>query len=227
MAERYKLTPVLGISNDMQMLRSFVPEFREHGYGLLHAVDPDAVEKVIDEYNPKVILLDEAVGNHFPEDFEKRKVIAILNNDSPEHRADVMESGVEDYLIKPIKPSDARYALQTIERRRAIKIKSIGSLQIGGLNIDIDRREVCYNEGPIHLTPTEFDLLVHMVKNGDMVSSKESLVDLFNQPNRVSGLNGLKVYLGYLNKKLKAVDADVEIANVRKIGWKLTSSSPQ
>jgi len=223
MTKKEKFIPVLGISNDVPMLRSFVREFKHHGYGIFHAVDPDAVEKVIDKFNPQLVILEEGVDGHFPEDFEDQKVISILKEGStPDHRADVMELGVENYVIKPVVPSHLRWIVQKADPNRLIRFRNQEHiLEMAGLSINLDKRSTIYNGQEIHLAESEFILLYTFLKSGDRVVLRKELEDLFSNGKRVSGLLGAKTHMTFVRKRLEESGVTLRFKNYRAVGWKL------
>ncbi len=222
MAEKGKLIPVLGVSNDIPMLRSFVREFKEHGYGIVHAVDPETVETAFDKFNPQIVLLDEEVEGHFPEDFEDQKVIAILRERStPDHRADVMESGVENYVIKPVVPSHLRWIVQRGDTVRKLDVEKKGAIQFGGFTLDLDARVGIFKGQRIDFTKLEFDLFEILLRNGDEATARQAIQNLFDSKNRISRVSEENTYIGGLRKKLEAHEVPLEIVTLRNFGWKL------
>ncbi len=226
MTEKGEVKPILGISNDVPMLRSFVHEFKEHGYGIVHAVHPDDIEEADEKFNPQIVLWDEEVGGLFVEDFSDKKVIAILRSGEGEvhekHRANVMESGVENYVVKPVVPSHLRWIVQRSDVARRPDVEKKGVLQFGEFTLDLDGRAGIFDGTQIDFTKTEFDLLEVLVRNGEQITTRREIEKFFyrttGKKSRIVEENN---YIGYLRKKLATNQTPVGIRTLRNAGWKL------
>ena len=88
-----------------------------------------------------------------------------------------LDSGADDYMVKPFSPKELIARIRAILRRsRPVLTKR--SVEYAGIHIDIAGHKVNYNGTPIHLGPTEFGLLVHLIESPGQVFSREKLLDL-------------------------------------------------
>jgi len=90
------------------------------------------------------------------------------------------ELGVDDYLVKPFSPRELLYRIKAIIRRTSGMSgvnSEVSLVKIEGLSIDFNSRKVKVDDKEITLTPKEYELLSFLVKNQNMVFSREQLLD--------------------------------------------------
>ena len=127
-----------------------------------------------------------AAGNYTP-------VIMLTARNSPHDRARGLESGADDYLVKPFDLSELLARLRSLLRRRGWEsdptTRSAGSalLQFGNARVDFDLHEVTVSGRPLHLTQLELALLRYFADHPDRPLSREELFEkvwqLRNYPN--------------------------------------------
>jgi DNA-binding response OmpR family regulator len=147
-------------------------------------------------------------------------------------RADELErvrglhAGADDYVVKPFGKQELVARVQALLRRvsrggRAAEQDSYGD---GFLTIDWGQHKVLVGEREVQLTPLEFRLLSTFVRNPRQVLSREQLLELVWGDAYGVGGDQVKLYIGYLRRKL-APDApdEVPIETVRGFGYRYTA----
>lgn len=108
-------------------------------------------------------------------------VLMLTARTTEQERVLGLDSGADDYLTKPFSVLEltarARAILRRVELFKETAPGSVGVLEIGDLEIDIERREARRANVRLDLTGREFDLLVHFVRNRGKVYSRAQLLD--------------------------------------------------
>lgn len=133
-----------------------------------------------------------------------------------------LKAGADDYVVKPFGRQELVARVQALLRRSAPD--SAGTRDTysdARLSIDFAQRSVAFDGRDVSLTPLEFKLLSAFVRNPRQVLSREQLLELvWGSAYGVSG-DQVKLYVGYLRKKLDPTDpGNVPIETVRGFGYR-------
>jgi DNA-binding response OmpR family regulator len=144
-------------------------------------------------------------------------------------RADELErvrglhAGADDYVIKPFGKQELIARVQALLRRasRGGRPEEADSYGDAYLTIDWGQRRVTVGEREVQLTPLEFRLLSTFVRNPRQVLSREQLLELVWGDSYGVGGDQVKLYVGYLRRKLEPEAPDiVPIETVRGFGYR-------
>ena len=114
-----------------------------------------------------------------------------------EQRVRGLDSGADDYLVKPFAYEELLARVRALLRRTA----PADHLRFGDLRLEPASRGAWRGDHPIELTATEFDLLQHFLRHPRQVLSREQLIDAVWKGEAESD-NVVAVYVGYLRQKL-------------------------
>ena len=137
-----------------------------------------------------------------------------------------LSAGADDYVAKPFGRQELLARVQALLRRTGGKSEVIEAYADDFLQIDYAQRAVTVQGRGVQLTPLEFKLLSAFVQNPNQVLSRDQLLDLvWGDPYGVSG-DQVKLYVGYLRRKL-VPDAPDEapVETVRGFGYRYRRSS--
>jgi two-component system OmpR family response regulator len=138
-----------------------------------------------------------------------------------------LEMGADDYIAKPYYPRELVARLRAVTRRQQGNAAAIDSsvLKIGALELSPGKREVLWERGAFELTTSEFDLLEHLMRGGELVSSKEDLsLKVLGRPREAYD-RSVDVHVSNLRKKLAVCsNGQVEIETIRGVGYRLRLS---
>ena len=126
--------------------------------------------------------------------------------------------GADDYIRKPFSVEELLLRVQN--RLRRDLVTSIQSYQCGPINLNESKYLVTFNDQPVDLSPTEFNLLLVLIQSPNRVLSKEKLLDLVWGVDFQTSTNVVDTYISYLRKKLHK-DGYEGIKTVRGVGFKL------
>ncbi len=134
-----------------------------------------------------------------------------------------LQSGADDYVVKPFGKQELMARVQALLRRasqtrRDEEPQTYGD---GYLTIDFGQREVSVGDRVVKLTPLEFRLLACFVRNPRQVLSRDQLLELVWGDSIGVGTDQVKLYVGYLRRKLDPDAPDtVPIETVRGFGYR-------
>jgi len=134
-----------------------------------------------------------------------------------------LQSGADDYVVKPFGKQELVARVQALLRRASLgaSAEEPETYADSYLSIDWGQRRVVVGEREVQLTPLEFRLLSTLVRNPRQVLSRDQLLDLVWGDSFGVGGDQVKLYIGYLRRKLdpEAPDA-VPIETVRGFGYR-------
>jgi len=142
-------------------------------------------------------------------------VLIITARDMVEDRVAGLDSGADDYLVKPFDLDELLARTRAVVRRRAGRASPV--IEYGALSLDPVKRMVCFRGRPVDLSARELALLEALAREPGAVLSRAKLEDSLYGWGEEVGSNTIEVYLHHLRRKL---DAKL-IANVRGVGYRL------
>jgi DNA-binding response OmpR family regulator len=129
-----------------------------------------------------------------------------------------LDSGADDYLVKPFTLPVLLARMRAILRRKGINLQS--TLRVGDVTLDRLTRKVTRGERQVELTPREFDLLELLLAHPRQVFSREAIVNRVWGYDYVGDSNVVDVYVRYLREKLGDEERNL-IRSVRGVGYSL------
>jgi DNA-binding response OmpR family regulator len=106
---------------------------------------------------------------------ERPFILMVSGLGAGDERVRGLTVGADDYMVKPVRLDELVLRVRKLLARQAPR--RIGSLQLGRVSIDRDRHHVAVDGAGVHLTPTQFAILVQLAINVDRVVSKEHLLE--------------------------------------------------
>jgi len=150
----------------------------------------------------------------------KTPVLLLTARDAVPDRVLGLESGADDYLVKPFAFAELVARLRTLLRRATAEPmrKSVADLVV-----DVEKRRAWRAGKLVELTPREFDLLAYLVRQPGEVVTREMLAkDVWGEINRVTPLdNVIDVHVAHLRRKLDEGHAIKLVQTVRGVGFVL------
>ncbi|MEH7844667.1 response regulator transcription factor [Rhizobium laguerreae] len=156
---------------------------------------------------------------------ERRSVLVLMltAKESIRDRVDGLQSGADDYLIKPFAFDELIARIEALRRRRPT-LERTDVLQVGSLTLDPATRRVRKSDREIGFTVREFELLRYLMLNVNKVVSRQRLLNNVWNYDFDPGTKIVEVYIRYLRRKL-GQDGDPAIRTVRGVGYTLVEST--
>jgi DNA-binding response OmpR family regulator len=196
------------------------------GFEVFDEPDGRAALRAFHQVRPDIVLLDVAM----PEldgwqtlerirDLSDVPVLMLTAKDTEADRVRGLRSGADDYVVKPFAREELVARVEALLRRASGRDEVAAVYSDGLVTVDFAQRQVSVGGEEVSLTPLEYNLLAAFVRHPNQVLSHEQLLDLaWGEPDTVSR-DQVKLYVGYLRRKLGA-DAESSIENVRGFGYR-------
>jgi len=130
-----------------------------------------------------------------------------------------LDSGADDYLVKPFKFAELEARIRSLVRRRGTQGQEENSIHIGDLELDFISKTAKRNDKPINLTATEYRLLEYFVKNANKILSRIQILENVWDIDFNMGTNVVDVYVNYLRKKIDSGTGQKLIHTVFGMGY--------
>jgi two-component system, OmpR family, response regulator MprA len=152
-------------------------------------------------------------GNRVP-------VLMLTARDAIEDRIDGLDAGADDYLVKPFDVGELKARLRALLRRSGGDDAPPG-LSFDELRLDPTRHGVSVGDGFVELTRTEYQLLELLMRNPRRVLTHNLIYERVWGYDFGPASNALRVYIGYLRRKLQDAGARPLLHTVRGVGYVL------
>jgi len=156
----------------------------------------------------------------------KTPVLVLTARDSLEDRVTGLDSGADDYLVKPFAFAELVARIRALVRRG--RVSELPRLSAGDLDMDLITRKVTRGGKPVDLTVREFELLEYLLRLQGQVVSREALArDVWKETARTTPLdNVIDVHIARLRRKVDAEYSVKMIHTVRGVGFMLREGEP-
>ena len=155
-------------------------------------------------------------------------VIMLTARDSDVDKVALLESGADDYVVKPFSPPEFVARVRAVLRRTAEAVQATvpadaaADIVLGGLAISPEERSVAVDGVEVTLTAREFDLLLAMARVPGVVLSREQLLEHTTGEAEFADARGVDVHVRHLREKLGDDAAEPRfIETVRSVGYRV------
>lgn len=199
----------------------------EEGYSVDAAYDGEEGEYMAETTPYDAIVLDIMLpkkdGIEVCKELRRKRVntpiLMLTARDTVEDKVKGLDSGADDYMIKPFAFSELLARLRALTRREALSKTS--KLQVGELTMDTLTREVFRGERAIELTVKEYAILEYFMTHPNVVITRTMLEENAWDYEYDSMSNVIDVYIRRLRRKIDNDSEDSLIQTVRGAGYRL------
>ena len=136
-----------------------------------------------------------------------------------EDRVAGLDAGADDYLPKPFASAEFLARVRALTRRSSTYVPSV--LTVGNVSLDCNQYDLSTPEGCIRLSNKEYQLMELFMRHPRQVFSSDHLMERIWQADSDAEIDVIWTYIGFLRKKLKQLNANVEIKTIRGAGYSL------
>lgn len=220
---------ILVVEDNRRLNTSLKTSLEEDGYAVDAAYDGDEGEAFALAAPYDLILLDVMLpkkdGFNLCRDLRQQGISApilmLTARDAVDDRVDGLDSGADDYLVKPFSMNELRARLRALLRRN--RPAKTAFLQVGDLVLDPANHLVQRGETSIDLTPREFTILEYLVRSPNRILTREMIEAHVWNFDFISGSNVVDVYIRRLRRKIDDPFDVKLLETVRGVGYRLAA----
>jgi two-component system response regulator MtrA len=221
---------ILVVDDDTALGEMLGIVLRGEGFDTQTVTRGDEVMAAFDEFQPDLVLLDVMLpgmdGIEVCRAIRERSGTPIVMLTAKSDTVDVvlgLESGADDYIVKPFKPKELVARVRT--RLRGTEQPRPTTLHVGDVTIDVPGHVVRRGDEQIPLTPLEFDLLVCLARRPWQVFTREELLEQVWGYRHSADTRLVNVHVQRLRAKVEIDPEHPEIVQtVRGVGYKAASA---
>jgi two-component system, OmpR family, response regulator MprA len=217
---------VLVVEDDEEIALVLQRSLRLEGYEVRIAGDGEAALDQSAAFNPDVVILDLGLPKLDGIEVARRlrsaddvPILMLTARDALESRVEGLDSGADDYLVKPFERQELLARLRALLRRRPPR--GAASLTVGDLALNPDTHEVSRGDREIELTQREFELLEYLMRNERIVVPRQRLLEEVWGYDPFATTNTIEVFVSNLRRKLEAGGEARLLHTIRGAGYVL------
>jgi two-component system KDP operon response regulator KdpE len=200
---------VLVVEDDRQIVRTLRTSLQARGYDVLAAGDGTTALGVLRADGVDLVILDLGLPDLDGlevltrlRSFAKQPVIVLTVRDSQSDKVAALDRGADDYVIKPFDMEELLARMRATLRRVAPAGGRPSLLRFGDVEVDLAKKSVTRKGVKVHLTRTEYQLLVAFVTHPGKLLTHRWLLSSVWGPGYLEETN-VRVHVGHLRRKLE------------------------
>jgi len=218
---------ILLVEDNRRFSASLKASLEEDGYAVDTAFDGEEGESYALAAPYDLVILDVMLpkkdGYRLCHDLRQQRlaapVLMLTARDAVDDRVQGLDSGADDYLVKPFSMNELRARLRALLRRNTSE--KIAVLQTADLVLDPANHHVERAGQPIDLTPREFAILEYLLRHPNQILTREMIEAHVWDFDYVSGSNVVDVYIRRLRRKIDDPYPLKVLETVRGVGYRL------
>ncbi len=204
---------ILIVDDESQIARVLRTGLKTHGYEVRVAADGVSALETFCDWHPDLVVTDLAMPNMDGLDLCRRlraisqlPIIVLSVRGEEKTKVEALDAGADDYVTKPFGMDELVARVRAQLRRAATPLMAeaySAVLEVGDFRIDPDARRVFVREMEVHLTPKEYELLLHLVRHAGKVLTHRTLLSAVWGGDYTEQGEYLRVFVGQLRKKIE------------------------
>lgn len=218
---------ILIVEDEQKLSRVLQLELEYENYDTETASNGKDALSLIEEKEWDLVLLDIMIPNLSGLEVlrrvrrfdEETPIILLTARDQVHDKVSGLDLGANDYITKPFQIEELLARVRVHLRKPKQRIENRNTLHAGELEVNLDAREVTRAGQSIELTPREFDLLVCLLQNKNIVLTREQLIEQVWGFDYYGDTNVVDVYIRYVRQKVDKGFDSAYIQTVRGVGY--------
>ena len=217
---------VLVVEDDEDIALALQRSLRMEGYEVRIAADGEAALDFAGAFHPDLVVLDLGLPKIDGIEVARRlradgdvPILMLTARDALDARVEGLDSGADDYLVKPFERQELLARLRALLRRRPPR--GSASMAVGDLSLNPDTHEVHRGDRAIELTQREFELLEYLMRNERIVVPRQRLLEEVWGYDPFATTNTIEVFVSNLRRKLEAGGEPRLLHTIRGAGYVL------
>jgi two-component system KDP operon response regulator KdpE len=202
---------ILVVDDEPQITRVLRRGLTAHRYDVRVAAEGEAALELFGDWNPDLVVTDLSMPNMDGLELCRRlraisnvPIIVLSVKGDERVKVEALDAGADDYVTKPFGMDELLARVRaTLRRNPNLAGETTKLVETGHFRIDVEARQVTINSKEVHLTPKEFDLMVHLVRHAGKVLTHRSLLAAVWGGDYVEQTEYLRVFIGQLRKKIE------------------------
>ncbi|GAA2512759.1 response regulator [Winogradskya humida] len=204
------MTRILVVDDEPQIVRALRINLRARQYEVDTAADGASALRAATHHHPDLVVLDLGLP-----DMQGTEVIRglrgwttipiiVLSGRAESHdKVNALDAGADDYITKPFGIDELLARIRAVTRRIQPPGETTTTVPLGRYTVNLGTRSIDGGDRPVRLTPTEWQLLEHLLRHpGKLLSQRALLHDVWG-PQYSTETNYLRQYMARLRRKLE------------------------
>ncbi|MFT5063856.1 MAG: two-component system phosphate regulon response regulator PhoB [Gammaproteobacteria bacterium] len=221
---------ILIVEDDQAIREMVLFALEKEGFDVVEAGDATSARIAVADSQPDLVLMDWmlpgisgveiARGLKRDDDTKHIPIIMLTARGEEDDRVQGLDSGADDYIVKPFSVRELNARIRAVLRRNAGE--SNETIDAGGITLDVTGARVTAGGKAVHLGPTEFRLLQFFMSHPDRVYNRTQLLDRVWGANVYVEERTVDVHIRRLRKALEPYGVESTIQTVRGMGYRFS-----
>ncbi len=220
---------VLVVDDEESILKVIDYALTQEGFDVRTAPDAEGAEFLLSQIAVDLVILDVMLpsksGLEIARDLRARSNIPIIMLSARADEVDRilgLEFGADDYVTKPFSPRELVSRVKAILRRTGAPVDEKSVISVGDLHVDTLSRQVKLAEEPIHLTSSEYRILLHLARHPGTAFSREAILTSLWEESPVGDERAIDVHIHNMREKIEPDPKNpTYLLTVRGFGYRL------
>lgn len=217
---------ILVVDDEAQITRVLRTALSAQGYDVRAATDPEEALLLFDEWHPDLMVTDLMMPGISGVELCRRirskgatPIIVLSVRDQERSKVEALDAGADDYVTKPFAIQELLARVRAHLRRAPERITG-NAVEVGDFVVDGDAHTAAVSGKALHLTPTEFELLLYFARNAGKALTHRALLTAVWGVQSAHQPEYLRVFIGQLRRKIEAGNGKQYIQTEPWIGYR-------